>query len=488
MKINNMLLTFVIALPILLTFGCVGGDSAAKGTTSSQADTVFMDEHRVSSIPESPFVEVAQKVVAGVVSIDTKRSVETSFSFDFDEPFSRLFGNLIPDLGPKRYEMPGYASGFIFDERGYVVTNHHVIKDAEEVIVRLHDGREYEAEIVGSDVNTDIAVLKISGEDRLPVVKLGDSDEIRVGDWALAVGNPFGRLEGTVTVGVISAKGRSALSIMGGTPALQDFIQTDASINFGNSGGPLVNIKGEAIGMNTAINPLGQGIGFAIPINLVKRVAEEIIRHGKVAWGYLGILPQEINRNLAETLGVEPKSGILVGSVVEASPADRAGLKQGDIIVKFDGEPVSNVDQFRLKVAEAGVGKRVSIEFLRDGKRKKIEVTLGERPAEVASGPRGEKGNKWLGLTVDDLTGASGKQYAPEGVTSGVVVVRVEMGSGAEEAGIRPGDVIDEINQINIENLRDYNRAIERIKDLSKPVRLHLIRENVGLYVAVKPE
>ncbi len=487
LKTLRIFLALLVATPIILASGCIGGDSSAKQATS-QADSAFAQAERASTIPESPFVAVAEKVVPAVVSIDTKKSVETSFSFDFDEPFSRLFKDLIPDLERKRYEVPGYASGFIFDERGYIATNHHVIKDAEEVIVRLHDGSEYEAEVVGSDPNTDIAVLKISGEKRFPVVKLGDSDAIRVGDWAIAIGNPFGRLEGTMTVGVISAKGRSALSIVGGTPALQDFIQTDASINFGNSGGPLVNINGEAIGMNTAINPLGQGIGFAIPINLVKRVAQEIIAHGKVAWGYLGILPQEINRNLAESLGVEPKSGILVGSVIDGSPADKAGLKQGDIIVKFNGEPVSNVDQFRLKVAEAGVGNRVQVEVLRDGKRKTIEVTLGERPTEVASTPKGEKGGKWLGLTVDELTGSTGKQYAPEGATSGVVVVRVEVGSAADEAGIRPGDVIDEINGISIENLRDYNRAIEKFKNTSKPVRFHLVRDNLGLYVAVKPK
>ena len=237
-------------------------------------------------------------------------------------------------------------------------------------IRRLLDESEYEAEVVGADPNTDIAILKIEDDHDLPLVRLGDSESIRIGDWAIAIGNPFGRLEGTVTVGVISAKGRSALSIVGGTPALQDFIQTDASINFGNSGGPLVNIKGEAVGMNTAINPLGQGIGFAIPINLVRHVADEIIEHGKVAWGYLGVLPQEITRDLAEALGVEPRSGILVGSVVEDAPAERAGIRRGDIIIKFNGTEVGDVDQFRLKVAETGVDREVPVVVLRDGDRR----------------------------------------------------------------------------------------------------------------------
>ncbi len=271
---------------LMLALGCELSDTHAESASPaprSSAHALASLAVAAGEVPASPFVEVAERVMPAVVSIDTKRTVETSGMFN--EPFGRLFRGLIPEMPRGEYEVPGYASGFIFDESGYIITNNHVVADAEEVTVNLPDDREFVAEVVGSDPNTDIAVLKIESDEPLPAVKLGDSDAIKIGDWAIAVGNPFGYLEGTMTVGVISAKGRSELNIAGGTPALQNFIQTDASINFGNSGGPLVNINGEAIGVNTAINPLGQGIGFAIPINLAQRVADEILRSGTVSWG-----------------------------------------------------------------------------------------------------------------------------------------------------------------------------------------------------------
>ena len=441
----------------------------------------------------SPFVEVADKVMPGVVSIDSKKKVNGGGTLEFDEPFGRIFRDLIPDLQQRQQqqEVPSFASGFIFDRRGYVVTNNHVVSEAEEITVRLLDGREFEAEVVGTDPNTDIAVLKIKPEGEPPVVDLGNSDAIRVGDWAIAVGNPFGRLEGTVTVGVISAKGRSALNIVGGTPALQDFIQTDASINFGNSGGPLVNIRGEAVGMNTAINPLGQGIGFAIPINLVKHVTDEIIKYGKVSWGYMGIFPQEITKDIADAIGVDAKSGILVGSVVEDGPAARAGVKTGDIILEFNDEKVGNVDQFRLKVAQAGVGKDVPMLLLRDGDRKRVSVKLGERPTEVAEVGRNQQGEsevEWLGLAVDDVTSVRGRQHAPADVDRGVVVVAVAAGGPADEAGLAPGDMIEEINGESVGNLNKYNSLIENAKGRGdKPVLFLVRRDGASRFVAVKP-
>jgi serine protease Do len=370
-----------------------------------------------------------------------------------------------------------------------VVTNNHVVDGAEEITVRLIDGREYKGEVVGSDPNTDIAILKIEVAGEPPVVNLGDSDAIRIGDWAIAVGNPFGRLDGTVTVGVISAKGRSALNIVGGTPALQDFIQTDASINFGNSGGPLVNIYGEAVGMNTAINPLGQGIGFAIPVNLVKHVADEIIKYGKVAWGYMGIMPQEITKDIADALSVDANSGILVGSVVEDGPAAKAGVKTGDIILEFNGEKVGNVDQFRLKVAQAGVGREIPLVVLRDGDRKSVEVKLAERPTETARAERQrEPKEEWLGIRVDDVGGAEGRQRAPSGVERGVVVVAVDQGSPAEEAGIAPGDIIEEINREPVGNIGKYNSLMDQAKARKdKPVLFFVRRGEASRYVAVKP-
>lgn len=489
-KNRSRLVAFVIGLSLTVGCGEWAGSRAEDVPRAAEQNDAVLSRTPVTpgSIEASPFAAVADQVMPGVVSIDTKKTVETGSPFELGEPFGGILRDLIPDFQRREYEVPSFASGFIFDKRGYVVTNHHVIADAGEIVVRMLDETEYKAGVVGSDPNTDIAILKIEADGDLTVVKLGDSDKIRTGDWAIAIGNPFGRLEGTVTVGVISAKGRSALNIAGGTPALQDFIQTDASINFGNSGGPLVNIKGEAVGMNTAINPLGQGIGFAIPINLVKHVAEEIVEHGKVAWGYMGILPQEITRDLAEALNVEVKSGILVGSVVEDGPADRAGIKRGDIITRFNGERVADVDQFRLKVAGTGVDRDVPVVIVRDGDTKTLNIKLGERPTELAQAGARRTAKEWLGLRVDDVAGAQGRRYAPSGVESGVVVTGVIENSPAERAGLAAGDLIQEVNGVEVSGLNDYEGLIEKAeKNKDKPVLFLVQRQNINRYVAVKP-
>ena len=479
-----------VVLCLIIALGCEWSDTRAEGVTSSpgsKAQALATLAATGAEVPASPFVRVAEMVMPAVVSIDTRRTVESPGMFN--EPFGRLFRDLIPDMPREEYEVPGFASGFIFDESGYVLTNNHVIEDAEEVTVRLANEKEYVAEIVGTDPNTDIGVLKIEADEDFPVVRFGDSDGIRIGDWAVAVGNPFGYLEGTMTVGVISAKGRSELNIVGGTPALQSFIQTDASINFGNSGGPLVNINGEAIGMNTAINPLGQGIGFAIPINLVRRVTDEIIRSGKVSWGYLGILPQAITPSLAEALGVEAREGILVAEVVEDGPADKAGMKRGDIIVEFDGERASEVDEFRLNVAQAGVGAEVDVEVLRDGDAKTLDVTLGERPTRYARATSQPYEGEWLGITVDDVDGPVGRRAAPADLEEGVVIVGVDGDSPAQAAGLGVGDLIEEVDGKEIRSLDDYEEAIDEAKDRSdKPVLFLVRREGLSRYVAVKPK
>ena len=485
--------TVAVAVGLVFLLGCEwAGTRAEDGSQTAQTPAVVAQGVAPvkGRIEASPFVAVAEHVMPAVVSIDTKRKVDSGSQFDMDEPFGRLFRDLMPDFQRREYEVPGFASGFIFTREGYVVTNNHVVQDAEEITVRLLNETEYEASVVGTDPNTDIAILKIEDDGNLPFVNLGDSDGIRIGDWAIAIGNPFGRLEGTVTVGVISAKGRSALSIQGGTPALQDFIQTDASINFGNSGGPLVNIDGEAIGMNTAINPLGQGIGFAIPINMVKHVADEIIAHGKVSWGYLGILPQEIDKDMAAALGVETKTGILVGSVVEDSPADEAGMETGDIIIEFDGGQVSgDVDQFRLMVANAGTGKDVEVAVVRDGDRKDLKVKLGERPTEMAqAGTPRQSQQEWLGLRVDDVTGSEGQRFSPPDLEEGVVITGVEEGSPAEDAGLRAGDLIEEVNGEDIDSLGEFTRVKDNFEDGDdKPVLFLVRREGTTRYVAVKP-
>jgi len=412
------------------------------GPVSTAQETVPSRTVATSSaamLGKSPFVAVADELLPAVVSVDTKRTVSRS-NDPFRDMFRDFFGERMyrdyygDEDTEREFEIPGSASGFIFDDSGYVMTNNHVVDGADEVVVTLDDGREYSAEIIGQDPSTDIAVVRIEGDD-LPSVRLGDSDRIRVGDWAIAIGNPL-ELEGTVTVGVISAVGRADLNIRGGAPVYQDFIQTDASINFGNSGGPLVNIKGEVIGVNSAINPSANGIGFAIPINLAYQVAESLIDEGRVVRGYLGVFPQEITRDLAEAQGLEGVEGVLIASVEEDTPAERAGLEPGDVIVEFDDVAIQSVSQFRMVVARVAPGEKTSIVVLRDGKRRKLSATLSERPGQdVAAAEEPEPEPEiWFGIDAVELDHPMAREIGLD-ADHGVVVVRVESGSPAADGG-----------------------------------------------------
>jgi Do/DeqQ family serine protease len=384
--------------------------------------------------------------------------------------------------------IPSSGSGFIIDAGGYVLTNNHVVREASEITVTLSDNRKFKATVVGNDPGTDVAVIKISNGGDLPTVPLGDSDEIRIGDWAIAIGNALGELDGTLTVGVISAKGRSNLAIAGGAPSYQNFIQTDASINFGNSGGPLLNIRGEAIGINTAINPSGEGIGFAIPINLARNISNQLIATGKVTRGYLGILPQELTPELAESWGLMGRKGVLVGSVSNDTPASKAGFRVKDVITEFDGKRVDDVQNFRLLVADTPVNKRVKVKVLREGSPRDLLVTLSERPSDDELRRAVETPTTWLGATVETIT----KDFAKEhGLTEaeGVIVVDVAPGSGADDAGLQRGDVIVEVNDEVVKNVFEYNAALEqaRNKNPKKPVVLLIKRGDATQFIAVDP-
>jgi serine protease Do len=375
------------------------------------------------------------------------------------------------------------------NREGYILTNNHVVAKADEVTVTLSDGSELVAEIVGQDPATDVAVLKVDPKDHdgpLPTLEFGDADEMRVGDWAIAVGNPFGQLAGTFTVGVVSAKGRTDLSILGGSPAYQNFIQTDASINFGNSGGPLVNIRGEVIGMNTAINAAGQGIGFAIPINLAERIADDLIDDGKVVRGYLGILPQELTPELAESMDAVGTKGILVGDVLAGTPAEKGGLQTGDIITELDGKSVTDVNDFRIRVADQKVGETIHLDVMRDGKKKSLAIVLEERPDTVVASAPGGGPKEWAGLTVDDVDSARAQRLPNLRGEEGVLVVGVEPGSAADDAGIQAGDIIKELGNMEIADTGDYAAAVQKYQD-KKAVAILLKRGNQTLYVGVKP-
>ncbi len=448
---------------------------------------------------ESPFTAIADRVLPAVVSIETKRTVEASGgpAAQFEGPYGDFFRRLFPESpqqqqpGPRRnLRIPSSGSGFIIDDDGHILTNNHVVRDASDITVTLSDHRKFKATVVGTDPSTDVAVIKISGAGDVPVVPLGDSDEIRIGDWAVAIGNALGELDGTLTVGVISAKGRSNLAIAGGqAPSYQNFIQTDASINFGNSGGPLLNIKGEAIGINTAINPSGEGIGFAIPINLAHSISRQLISSGKVTRGYLGILPQELTPELAESWGLKGTNGVLVGSVTDGTPASDAGFQVKDIITEFDGKSVDDVQRFRLLVADTPVKKKVAVRVLRNGRPQSLAVTLAERPADDELQRAVVRPSDWLGLQVEPLTGDFARENEIRD-KQGVVVVDVTQGSNADGAGIQRGDVIKEVNDAPVKDEFEYNAALEkaRAKNPKRPVVFLVKRGDATQFIAVEPE
>ncbi len=441
------------------------------------------------STGRSPFSAVAEEVLPAVVSVDTKRTVRRSA-----DPFNDMFRDLFGDRGRgsgdeqqyREYEVPGSASGFIFDEAGYIMTNNHVVMGANEIEVTLTDGREFVATVVGQDPNTDIAVIKIKGHD-LPSLRLGDSDDLRVGDWAIAVGNPLD-LEGTVTVGVISAKGRADLNIRGGAPLYQDFIQTDASINFGNSGGPLVNIEGEVIGVNSAVNAQADGIGFAIPINLARDVADALISDGKVVRGFLGVRPQEITRELAEANDLGDTEGIIIASVERDTPAEKAGIEAGDVITAFDGASITSVTQFRQAVAGVTPGEKVEVRIVRDGRPKVLTAVLEERrDTFVAEEPEEEDETRWFGLDVVELDDPM-LDDIDIAAAEGVFVIDVESGSPAEDAGIAPGDVILRVGDRSVEDLDDYRDIMRALEGREKAIAVMVQRGEYTHFVAIKPE
>jgi serine protease Do len=485
----------------LLIIGVVVGFILAGGSGSSPV--LQAKESIVSNVSalESPFTAIADRTLPGVVSIETKRSVSGSSgpNSQFEGPYGDFFRRLFPESPqqqpqqqqPRRnMRIPSSGSGFIIDRTGYILTNNHVVRDAEEITVTLNDHRKFKARVVGTDPGTDVAVIKVVGGGDLPAVTLGDSDEIRIGDWAIAIGNALGELDGTLTVGVISAKGRTNLAIAGGAPSYQNFIQTDASINFGNSGGPLLNIRGEAIGINTAVNPSGEGIGFAIPINIAKSISRQLIATGKVTRGYLGIMPQELTPELADSWGLRGSRGVLVGSVSANTPASDAGFLVKDVITSFDGKAVDDVQRFRLLVAETPVNKRVQVHVLRNGRPRDLSVTLAERPAEdqVAKAEPAPAASDWLGVQVQGLASDAAQEFNLK-EKQGVVITDVTEGSGADDSGLRPGDVIKEVNDTPVKDMVEYNRAVDgaRRKNPAKPVVFLIKRGDATQFVAIEP-
>jgi Do/DeqQ family serine protease len=332
-------------------------------------------------VPENPFIRVAELVTPSVVNISTvttgKGRAPTELFRPFgNDPFFRDFFDRFFEGMPRRRQQASLGSGVIFEKRGLILTNNHVVKDADEITVKFADKHEVKGKVVGTDAKTDLAVIRVDAKDDLPVATLGNSDALQVGEWAIAIGNPFG-LDHTLTVGVVSATGRSEVGIA----AYENFIQTDASINPGNSGGPLLNVRGEVIGINTAIVASGQGIGFAIPVNMARKVMEDLVKRGKVTRGWLGIGIQPLTPELAKSFGVSADEGILVNQVMPKSPAEAAGLKVGDLILSLDGKPLKDARQMQRVVAEAEIGKTIEVVIVRDKTKRALKVQVGEMPA-----------------------------------------------------------------------------------------------------------
>jgi serine protease Do len=413
-------------------------------------------------------------------------------SAPFEDPFFRRF---FGDELFRRFETPkdrrerSLGSGVIVDPNGYIITNNHVVSKADEIKVLLSDKRELKAKVVGTDPKTDVAVIKVEAQG-LPMVPWADSDKLEVGEYVLAIGNPFG-LNQTVTMGIVSAVGRANVGIA----EYEDFIQTDAAINPGNSGGALVNARGELIGINTAIFSQSggyMGIGFAVPSNMVRSVMGQLIKGGKVIRGYLGVSIQELNQELAKQFGVTETRGVLITDVLADSPAKRGKLERGDVILEYDGHAVLNPTQFRNLVAQTLVGKKVHLKLLRNGKEQEQEVMVAEQPLTLAKagGEPEEDGlsadGVFAGVEVREFSSEGGRRFGVPRDKTGVLVVRVAHGTPAEEAGLRAGDVLAEINRKPIGSLRDYSKIAGSLAAKESALVL-VLRNNRSIYLTIKP-
>lgn len=443
-------------------------------------------EHNArAAIPDS-FSKLARKARPSVVNISTVKVVKgrrlAPFPFESpfgqDDPFRDFFERFFGDRLPREFKQRSLGSGFVISKEGLILTNNHVVEKADKIQVRMSDEREFTAEVVGRDPKTDLALIRVDPDAPLNPLPLGDSAKLEVGDWVVAIGNPFG-LGSTVTAGIVSAKYRRI-----GVGAYDDFIQTDASINPGNSGGPLFNTAGEVVGINTAIFSQSGGnigIGFAIPINMAKDLLPQL-KEGKVIRGWLGVTIQEITPELREKLELKSDRGVLVADVAESGPADKAGIKRGDVIVSFDGKEIREVRELSYVVASTPVGKTVTVGLLRDGKKKDLEVKVGELKAEQEQRATREEVPD-LGMTVMEVTPELAKRY---GLTesSGIVVAKVQPNTPAAEAGLQPGDIIVEIDQVPVTNIETYKRLI-RGYEAGDTILLLVSRQGSTLYVTL---
>jgi serine protease Do len=465
--LETVVLIFVVMSLVISTF-------LVRGTQASELASL---------------AELVKRLKPSVVNVSTTSVVkgggtpfESPFGGGEQDPFEEFFKRFFGDVPQREFRQRGLGSGFILSEDGYIVTNNHVVEKANDIEVVLEDGERYKAKVIGKDPKTDVALLKIEPKHKLPAALLGNSDKLEIGDWVIAVGNPFG-LGHTVTAGIVSAEGRSL-----GLGPYDDFIQTDAAINPGNSGGPLFNLQGQVVGVNTAIVAGGQGIGFAIPINLAKSIITQLKGTGKVVRGWLGVLVQQITPEIADGLGLSEPKGALVSDVTPGSPADKAGIKRQDIITEFNGQKINDMQGLPKLVAATPPGTQVQLKLLRNGKEQTVNLKLAELPEEIAKagGTGAQQIERNLGIVVQEINPQMQRRLGIED-SQGVIITNVDPGSLAHEAGLSPGDIILEINRKQIRNLDEYRKALDSVK--TGQTALFLVKRNKNtLYIALKVE
>ena len=458
MKIVHKLIFTVV----MVCVGLVGGINTGLASLPTAVDG--------EALPTlAPMLE---RVTPAVVNIATSGKVVQQSPL-FNDPFFRRFFD-IPEQRRER-RRTGLGSGVIFDAKnGFIVTNHHVIEKADDIVVTLHDGRKFDAVVIGTDPGADVAIIQIEA-DSLTALKIADSDRLRVGDFVVAIGNPFG-LGQTVTSGIVSALGRSGLGI----ESYEDFIQTDASINPGNSGGALVNLRGELIGINTAIlGPSGGsiGIGFAIPVNMVQQISAQLIEHGEVKRGKLGFTAQDLTPELAEAFGIKQRNGVVVARVQEDSPADKAGMKAGDVIIAVNGDPVEDSADVRNMIGLMRVGTKIDIDVVRNGKNKRLHAKIAETKSKSIAGKKLSEKLAGAQLSLTELERRDGSYK------SVIVVTKLEPGSSAASAGLRNGDLILSVNKQDVANFKEFEQAIEREP---RGLLLNIQRGNRGLFLLIR--
>ena len=474
------LLAFLVAFFIVSLAGVLRSSFTKTGAPEISAAEAVLPDGPVK-VPLS-FTELSEKVTPVVVNISTTKTFKgQSFGSPLgrspfgDDFFERFFG----DMPRREFKQRSLGSGFIISNDGYIFTNNHVVEQADKILVKISDGKEYEAKVIGRDANTDIALIKIKADNSLPVAEIGNSDQVKVGEWVIAIGNPFG-LEATVTAGIVSAKGR----VIGAGP-YDNFIQTDASINPGNSGGPLFNMEGKVIGINTAIVAQGQGIGFAIPINMAKSILNDLKTKGKVTRGWLGVSVQDLTEDMAKNLNHKTRSGALVSEVFKGDPADLAGIKVGDIIIEINDKAIKDMHELLLTVATLSVGDKAKMKVLRDGREITVTAVIAERKDRQPGVPTESTGGHF-GIAVQDITDEIARQLGVPKNT-GVIITDVEAGSAADEARLQTGDIILQVNRVTIKSVANYRTEIGKAAE-KKSVTLLIKRGQSNFFVELRIE